>query len=137
MSLGILIENGVKINTEQYLVGVPKEDKKYLIGLIEPMSKLSMKEQQYIRPHIALKFDPRIFDFFKIEKVPVIIYATCAGVPSPKTCKFKYMTKGDIPLSDFFNRVSESEKDPIKKKIFKNYYEYLIGNKLITKEDQK
>jgi len=131
LSVGILQENGVNIRTKQYLRGVPKNVKTYLITKMNEIKELPMKELMYIKPNIGLKFDPRLFDYFKLEKVPVIIYATCNGIPSPERCKFKYMSKGDIPLSEFFEKIADKTND----KKFKKYHQYLIGNKIVSRED--
>ena len=131
LSMGILRKNGVRINTKQYLVGVPKDSEKYLKDMFHRFSDLPMKDISYIKPSLALKFDPRLYDYFEIKQVPVMIYATCKGVPAPERCEFKYMIRGDVSLAEFFETIA----DKTDRKDFKKYHSYLIGNKIVTKED--
>lgn len=132
-SVGILQENGIHIRTKQYLVGPPKDFKKYMMDKKEYMDKMTNKEMEKVVDNFQLKLDPRMFDMFDIKEVPALVLAYCtAKNPTKKTCKFKYLIRGDGSLTNFFDKISEKD---IK---YKKYYEILLANKIIhnqTNED--
>jgi len=131
-SVGILQENGAKIKTKQYLIGIPKDFKKYMFDKRDYMMKMTEKEQKYILKNFAIKIDPRMFEMFEVKKVPAIIYGICSGKnPGKDNCKFTYMIRGDSSLTNFFERISD--EDPR----YKKYWEYLIGNKIVNKQLKK
>jgi len=131
-SVGILQENGVHIRSKQYLIGPPKDFENYMLDKKSFIDAKTEKEQLKIYDNFHLKIDPRMFDMFKIKKVPAIVLAYCtAKNPTKKTCKFKYLIRGDGSLTNFFDKISE--KDPK----YKKYYEYLIANKLIHDQNNE
>ena len=125
-SVGILQENGVRIKTNQYLIGKPDEFKKMMEDKREYLKQnITEKEGKYIFPNVQLKIDPRLFKEFKAKNVPVMVYARCKGkIPKKSNCSFDYMVRGSVSLAEFFYMMSD--KDPR----FKKYYQYLIGNKI-------
>ena len=90
------------------------------------MDNLTPKYKKFVKNNYNLKIDPRLFDQFKGEKVPVIILAICKGTtPKKETCEFKYTMRGAISLEYFFEKIADLEPR------YKKYHEYLIGNKIV------
>jgi len=124
-SVGILQANGVRIKTKQYLIGIPKDFKKFMFDKRDYLMTLTDKEKRYVGDNFAVKIDPRMFENFKVTKVPAIIYGVCKGLnPVKEHCHFKYMIRGDASLATFFEKISD--EDPR----YKRYFEYLRSNKL-------
>lgn len=124
--VGILQENGVKIQTKQYLIGAPDDFQKYMFDKKDYMENLTPKEKKYILKNFVIKLDPRLFKEFDIKKAPAIVYGICSGKnPVKENCNFKYLIRGDTSLTNFFDKISEIEPK------YKKYHEYLIGNKII------
>jgi hypothetical protein len=131
-SVGILQENGIHIRTKQYLVGPPKDFEKYMMDKKEYMDKMTDKEKEKVVENFQLKLDPRMFDLFDIKKVPALVLAYCtAKNPTEKTCKFKYLIRGDGSLTNFFDKIKENDIR------YKKHYEVLLANKLIHNQNEE
>ena len=124
-SVGILQENGYKIKSKQYLYGIPEDFKSFMFNKKDYFNSLPEKERGYILPNFGLKLDPRIFDTFKVTHVPAIIFATCSGnKPSPQTCIYKHIIRGDVSLITFFDKIKEKDSR------YENYHNALLHNKI-------
>jgi hypothetical protein len=124
LSIGILQENNIDINSKIYLMGPPDDFENYMNSLKNDLVRYPITTQEMIARNVNLKLDPRFFNIFDLKKAPAIIFATCPSqIPDPKTCDFKYLMRGDMSLASFFDKIKNIEPK------YEKYYSYLISNK--------
>ena len=65
---------------------------------------------------VKYQFHPWAFKYFELERVPAYVLSTCKQDFTFRTCNNKYLVKGDISLVNFFEFISEQNKQ------YKEYY---------------
>jgi hypothetical protein len=132
LDIGILQENGININTKQYLRGPTKDFKDFVMTWKDFIDKYPVEYKAYITNNFHLKIDPRFFKTYKIIKAPAMALATCdSGTPDIKSCKIKYLIRGNVSLEVFFDKISKYEKK------YKEYVRFLQANKIVKKKEVK
>jgi len=123
LGVSALQENGLNIESKQYLTGVPDNIQEYMSNWKTFVYDYPFKYQNNIVRNFHLKFDPRFFRVYEIQEAPAMALAFCqSAIPTPKTCKIKYLIRGDTSLFDFFDKISKIEPK------YKKYVNILKAN---------
>jgi len=131
LDVGILRENGIDIETKQYLRGPTKDFKNFVMNWKNYIDEYPAQLKTYIVNNFHLKLDPRFFKTYDIKKAPAMALAICdSAVPDIKSCKIKYLIRGNVSLEVFFDKISNYEKK------YKEYVRYLQANKIIKKKKE-
>lgn len=72
---------------------------------------------------IDLAFHPWAYEYFKLERVPAFALSYCKKDFRFKTCEHKYLVRGEVSLTNFFEIVSDENTE------YKKYYRKLIEAK--------
>jgi len=111
LSVSLLQEEGFKIKTKQYLTGPSDNIQKYLFGWRKFIDTYPLQYQSNVAENFKLKFDPRFFKVYEVEKAPAMALAICqSDFPEPKTCKVEFLIRGDVSLLDFLDKASQIDK---------------------------
>lgn len=73
--------------------------------------------------NIEMTFHPWAYEFFKLEQVPAFALSYCKKDFRFKTCEHKYLVRGEVSLTNFFEIVSDENTD------YKKYFQKLIEAK--------
>lgn len=129
LSVDILKQNGIDIDSKQYMVGAPEEYEQYMNNWKIYLDKYPTKYQSSVADNFFMKLDPRFFKGYEINSVPAIAFATCASIiPDPSSCRIKYLIHGDVPLTTFFDKISKIDKK------YQNYNKFLDANGIFKSE---
>lgn len=110
LGVKVLQDNGLNIETKQYLTGPSDNIKDYLESWKTFIYGYPFKYQNGVVRNFHLKFDPRFFKVYKINKAPAMAIAFCqSAIPTPKTCRIKYLIRGDTSLFNFFDKIGKVE----------------------------
>ena len=102
----------------------PEDWKKYI-------DEYPAQLKTYIVDNFHLKLDPRFFKTYDIKKAPAMALAICdSGVPDIKSCKIRYLIRGNVSLEVFFDKISKYEKK------YKDYVRYLQANKIVKNKKE-
>lgn len=130
LDLSILKENGINIDSKQYMVGPPKEYKAYMNKWKATVEEYPVKFRKQAVSSFAMKLDPRFFNMYGVKKVPAMALASCkALIPSADSCQIKYLIRGDTPLVNFFDKIAMEDKK------YKEYVQILNANKIYKPKD--
>jgi len=111
LGTSLLQKNGIDINIKEYLTGPSDNIKEYLFAWKDYIQTYPIKYQNDLAKNFHLKFDPRFFKVYEIEKAPALALAHCQSLfPTPKTCKVDYLIRGDVSLITFFDKISKIDK---------------------------
>jgi hypothetical protein len=136
MNIDILRQNGINIESKQYMVGIPKDYKKYMYDWKDTIEEFPFKYRKMATNSFNMKLDLGFFKLLNIKKVPAMALAICeSAVPEPKKCKIKYLIRGDVPLVTFFDKISLNDKKYLKYSQALNANGIIDINKLIKKEE--
>ncbi|MEV9477581.1 TrbC family F-type conjugative pilus assembly protein [Aliarcobacter butzleri] len=72
---------------------------------------------------IDISFNPWAYEYFKLEQVPAYALSYCEKDYRFKTCNHKYLVRGEMSLTNFFEIVSDENQ------FYKKYYQKLIEAK--------
>jgi hypothetical protein len=129
LDVNILRDNGIDIETKQYMVGAPEDYESYMKNWIAYLDKYPPKYKDGVVNNFFMKLDPRFFQMYEVKTVPAIALASCASlIPDPDSCKIKYLIHGDVPLTTFFDKISEQDKKYVK------YNKFLDANGIFKNE---
>lgn len=132
LGISALQENGINIESKQYLTGVPDNIEKYMLDWKTFVYDLPFKYQNNIVRNFHLKFDPRFFKVYEVKQAPAMALAFCqSSIPTPKTCKIKYLIRGDTSLFNFFDKISKVEPK------YEKYSNILKANGIYLPKDKK
>jgi len=110
LGVSALQQNGIQIESKQYLTGVPENIESYMKSWKTFAYEYPFKYQNNIVRNFHLKFDPRFFRVYEVKEAPAMALAYCkSAIPTPKQCSIKYLIRGDTSLFDFFDKISEIE----------------------------
>ena len=73
--------------------------------------------------NVDLTFHPWAYDYFKLDRVPAYALSYCKKDFRFKTCEHKFLAKGEISLTNFFEIVSDENLE------YKKYFQKLIEAK--------
>lgn len=129
-SLSILQDNGIKMQSKQYLIGFPEDFEKHITDINDLITKKYDKsKEEQMKRNFALKIDPRFFEKFELKEAPAMALATCpSSTPDIEKCKIHYLMKGDISLYTFFDTIAKEDKR------YEKLTRILIANKIVDKE---
>lgn len=129
-SLSILQDNGIKMQSKQYLIGFPEDFEKYIVDINDLISeKYAKNKEEQIKRNFAMKIDPRFFEKFNLKEAPAMALATCPNAtPDIEQCKLHYVMRGDISLYTFFDTIAKEDKR------YEKLTRILIANKIVDKE---
>lgn len=129
LDVNILRENGIDIESKQYMVGAPENYESYMKSWISYLDEYPSKYKDGVVSNFFMKLDPRFFDMYELKTVPAIALATCASlIPDPETCRIRYLIHGDVPLTTFFDKISKQDKKYVK------YNKFLDANGIFKNE---
>ena len=132
LDLSRLQDAGLSIESKQYFTGIPENIKDYLESMKEYVYALPFDMQTRIVKNFHLKFDPRFFKVYEVKKAPAMAIAFCkSAMPDPKTCKVKYMIRGDTSLYEFFDNIAAVDPS------YKKYRDILKSFEQKRKENEK
>ena len=139
LGVSALQENGIKIESKQYLTGPPENVEEFMNKWKTFAYDYPFKYQNNIVRNYHLKFDPRFFKVYAVDKAPAMALAFCkSAIPTPKTCRIKYLIRGDTSLFNFFDKISKVEHKYIKfSNILKANGIYLPNKKIEVIENEK
>lgn len=127
--VAILQENGISVETKQYLLGFPSNFRDFLLRMKGELDGYFSKDRNiYLKTqeNFHLKFSPDFFKYYHIRTVPAVALVQCSAlIPDPKNCKTYYIAHGDAPLSTFFSKIMDKGD-----RKFKDWYFHLIANKI-------
>lgn len=92
-------------------------------GSFDKMATFVKKLQDFGVKKINVGFNPWAYEYFKLDKVPAYALSYCEKDYRFKNCKHKFLAKGEISLTQFFEIVSDEENG------YKKYYQKLIEAK--------
>jgi len=92
-------------------------------GNFDTMAKYVQNLQYEGIRQIEATFHPWAFEYFNLQKVPAYALSYCKKDFRFKTCKHKYLVRGELSLRNFFEIVSDEEPS------YKKYYFKLIEAK--------
>lgn len=72
---------------------------------------------------VDITFHPWAFEHFKLEQVPAFALSYCKKDFRFKTCEHKYLVRGEVSLTNFFEIVSDENTE------YKKYFQKLIEAK--------
>lgn len=72
---------------------------------------------------IDITFHPWAYEYFKLEQVPAFALSYCKKDFRFKTCEHKYLVRGEVSLTNFFEIVSDENTE------YKKYFQKLIEAK--------
>lgn len=72
---------------------------------------------------LEVTFHPWAYEYFNLEKVPAYAISYCKEDFRFKTCEHKYLVRGELSLTNFFEIVSDEDEN------YKKYYQKLIEAK--------
>lgn len=123
LSIDILKQNGINIESKQYMIGPPKDYKAYMNNWKDTIERYPSKYRVSATNSFAMKLDIDFFKELKIKRVPVLALAECKTlIPDMKNCKIEYLMSGDSPLVTFFENISREDKS------YKKYVQILNAN---------
>lgn len=92
-------------------------------GSFDKMASFVKGLQDFGVKKINVGFNPWAYEYFKLDKVPAYALSYCEKDYRFKNCKHKFLAKGEISLTQFFEIVSDEENG------YKKYYQKLIEAK--------
>jgi len=92
-------------------------------GDFDSMAKYVQNLQNLGIKKIEYTFHPWAFKYFELEKVPAYAMSYCKPDFRFKTCEHKYLVRGELSLTNFFEYVSDDNED------YKKYFFKLIEAK--------
>ncbi|MFX4240172.1 TrbC family F-type conjugative pilus assembly protein [Aliarcobacter butzleri] len=93
-------------------------------GSFDKMAEFVKGLQDFGIKKINIGFNPWAYEYFKLDRVPAYALSYCdKNNYRFKTCKHKFLAKGEISLTQFFEIVSDEENG------YKKYYQKLIEAK--------
>lgn len=92
-------------------------------GNFDNMAKYVQKLQSMGIEGIDVTFHPWAFDYFKLDRVPAFALSYCKKDFRFKTCEHKFLTRGEISLTNFFEIISDEDIE------YKKYFQKLIEAK--------
>jgi len=115
LNMDILRQNGINIESKQYMVGYPKNYKQYMFDWKDTIEEYPVKFRKMAMNNFHMKLDLGFFKKYNIKRVPAMALAVCkSGIPEPKSCKIKYLIRGDVPLVTFFDKIALEDKKYLK-----------------------
>jgi len=130
LETAILERANIPIYPIIYTRGFGKNFKKYFFNLAQSLKQNIPEEYvPYIKQNFRFKLGPQFFKYFHLKRVPAIVLAICNNLsPMPEDCDIKYIMKGDMHLSYFFDKISKVDNNLI----YKKYYRILIANNIVN-----
>lgn len=92
-------------------------------GTFDSMASYVQKLQTLGINGIEITFHPWAYEYFKLDRVPAYALSYCKKDFRFKTCEHKFLTKGEISLTNFFEIVSDEDME------YKKYFQKLIEAK--------
>ena len=92
-------------------------------GNFDTMADYVKKLQKSGITKLEVTFHPWAFEHFKLEKVPAYALSYCEKDFRFKTCENKFLVRGEVSLTNFFEIVSDEDIN------YKKYYKKLIEAK--------
>lgn len=92
-------------------------------GSFDSMAKYVQSLQSKGISSVDITFHPWAYDYFKLDRVPAYALSYCKKDFRFKTCQHKFLAKGEISLTNFFEIVSDENFD------YKKYFQKLIEAK--------
>lgn len=92
-------------------------------GSFDSMANYVQNLQNEKIKKLEVTFHPWAFEYFNLEKVPAYAISYCKEDFRFKTCEHKYLVRGELSLTNFFEIVSDEDEN------YKKYYQKLIEAK--------
>ncbi|WP_418181231.1 TrbC family F-type conjugative pilus assembly protein (plasmid) [Aliarcobacter lanthieri] len=92
-------------------------------GSFDKMAEYVKSLQDLGIQKIDLSFNPWAYEYFDLQQVPAYALSYCERDYRFKTCNHKYLLRGELSLTNFFEIVSDENQ------YYKKYYQKLIEAK--------
>lgn len=92
-------------------------------GDFDSMAKYVQNLQNERIEKLEVTFHPWAYDYFNIDKVPAFALSYCKKDFRFKECEHKYLVRGEMSLTNFFEIISDENPE------YKKYYQKLIEAK--------